>query len=191
MKRETIQHPADVSKSAAHWRMRAEEMRTLADDCRDRMVRLIMLRIAADYDRLAKHADGNSDTRDSMMIRMAADYDALADRARYMPHSFMLAQDVILDPETRKSVAVIRNGQVFRADKEGTKIATIIGSYLYALDGNLVGYLHDGHVIDPGTHSMPVAFRSLLETGTLEETRDRNSPAEAKGDGGFGVTALG
>jgi hypothetical protein len=33
------------------------------------------------------------------------------------------AQDVIFDPETRKSVAVIRNGAVFRNDKEGARIA--------------------------------------------------------------------
>jgi hypothetical protein len=51
----------------------------------------MMLRIAADYDRLAKHADRDSDTVDSMMVRMAADYDALTDCP-----GFMLAHDVIL-----------------------------------------------------------------------------------------------
>ena len=96
------------------------------------------------------------------MIRMVADYDARADRGRDMTRSFMLARDVILDPETRKSVAVIRNGQVFRDEEEGAKIATVIGSYLYDLSGNLVGYLHGGQVIDPIPQSMPIAFRNLL-----------------------------
>lgn len=35
MKREGVLDPNDVFRSAAHWRMRAEEMRTLADDCLD------------------------------------------------------------------------------------------------------------------------------------------------------------
>ena len=161
MKRESIR--GDISKSAAHWRMRAEEMRTLADDCLDRMARGMMRRIAADYDRLAEHADDNKDAVDSMIVRMAADYEELADRARYMPYGFMLAQDVILDPETWKCVAVVRNGQVFRDDRDGEQIATVLGSYLYDLNGNLVGYLQDGQVIDPSTQSTPVAFSKLLQ----------------------------
>jgi hypothetical protein len=40
----------------------------------------MMLRIAADYDRLAKHADGRS-SDNSMMLRTAADYEGLARRA--------------------------------------------------------------------------------------------------------------
>jgi hypothetical protein len=160
MKREGIQHPTDASKSVAHWLMRGEEMRTLADEAHDSVVRAMMLRIAADYDRLAKYAGDNSDTVDSMMLRMAADYDTLTDRAA---QGFCVAQDVILDPETRKCVAVIRNGQVFRGDYQGAKLATVLGPYLYDLKGNLVGYLQDGDVIGASTDSMPLAFRSLLE----------------------------
>ena len=97
------------------------------------------------------------------MVRMVADYDAFANRARDMTRGFMLAQDVILDPETRKSVAVIRNGQVFRDDEEGEKIATVLGSYLYDLSGNLVGSLHGEQVIDPSPQRMPIAFINLLK----------------------------
>jgi hypothetical protein len=46
-----------VINNAKHWRMRSEEIRTLVDDAQDPGVKAMMLRIAADYDRLAKWAD--------------------------------------------------------------------------------------------------------------------------------------
>jgi hypothetical protein len=50
-----------------HWRMRAEEIRTIAEETLDSAVTAMMLRIAADYDRLAKCAeDGTSVGRSSI-----------------------------------------------------------------------------------------------------------------------------
>jgi hypothetical protein len=43
-----------VIDRSAGWRIRAEEMRTTADDTHDPIERAMMLRIAGDYARLAK-----------------------------------------------------------------------------------------------------------------------------------------
>jgi hypothetical protein len=69
----------------------------------------------------------------------------------------------IVDPETGKIVAVIRYGEVFRNDKDGTRIATVLNANLYDLMGNFVGRLDDQHMIDVRTWSMPIAFRNLLQ----------------------------
>ena len=37
-----------------YWRFRAEEMRTIADEVKDAKTKLIMGRVAADYERIAK-----------------------------------------------------------------------------------------------------------------------------------------
>jgi hypothetical protein len=66
---------------AAHWRMRAEELRTFADDAIGPGARATMLRIAADYDRLAKHSE-DAAAVDALMFRVASDYDGLIKRPR-------------------------------------------------------------------------------------------------------------
>ena len=46
-----------LALSPDHWRYRAEEIRTLAEEISDETSRLMMLRIAIDYDRLAVRAE--------------------------------------------------------------------------------------------------------------------------------------
>ena len=68
MQRESVLDLAGVFKGALHWRMRAEEMRTIAEENRDSTARAMMLRIAADYDRLAEPADDNTELEVSTIV---------------------------------------------------------------------------------------------------------------------------
>jgi hypothetical protein len=78
-----------------------------------------------------------------------------------MAQDFILdAENFIFDSETRKNVAVIRNGAVFRDNKEGARIAYLIGSSLYDLNGNFLGRL------DGCARSFPIGLRKLLEANS-------------------------
>jgi hypothetical protein len=74
-----------------------------------------------------------------------------------------MAQDFIVDPENGRNVAIIRNGEVFRDDKEGAKIATLLNGNLYDLKGTLVGHLEGAHVTDATGSRLPIAFKKLVE----------------------------
>jgi hypothetical protein len=69
-RRKSIPHPDYLFKTPTHWRMRAEKMRTLAEEANDPTVRAMMLRIAADYDRLAESSNDLA-AHDSIMFRTA------------------------------------------------------------------------------------------------------------------------
>lgn len=48
--------PRHILNDPKHWHQRAEEARCLAEQMNDSESRRMMLRIAADYERLAEHA---------------------------------------------------------------------------------------------------------------------------------------
>jgi hypothetical protein len=56
--------------------MRAEELRSMTEDALSEADKAIILRIAKDYDRLARLAE-DAAAYDSLMVRAAADYDQL------------------------------------------------------------------------------------------------------------------
>ena len=70
MRHKRIPHSDYLFRTATHWRLRSEAMRTLAEEADDATVRAMMLRIAAGYDRLAESADDRAG-HDSIMFRAA------------------------------------------------------------------------------------------------------------------------
>ena len=60
--------------NAEHWKMREEEALTIAEQTKDKRCRQILVRIAADYRLLAKHADDHAAT-EATLVRLAADID--------------------------------------------------------------------------------------------------------------------
>jgi hypothetical protein len=70
--------------------------------------------------------------------------------------------DVILDPDTAKVVAEVRNGGVWR---DGTRIAVLVGAQMYDLNGNLLGKLA------AGDGSLPISFKNLVERKSAQTGR--------------------
>jgi hypothetical protein len=56
-----------------------------------------------------------------------------------------MVKDLIADQDTGKNVGLMRGGEVFRDDKEGTSIAIVLNDHLYDLNGVLVGHLKGRH----------------------------------------------
>jgi hypothetical protein len=71
-----------------------------------------------------------------------------------MNQELIFAQNVILDPDTAKIVAVVRNRGVWR---DGARIAVLVGAHMYDLNGNLLGKLA------AGAGSLPISFKNLVE----------------------------
>jgi hypothetical protein len=70
LRRKSIPHSDYLFMTGMHWRMRAEKMRTLAEETDDPTVRAMMLRFAATYDRVAGQA-ADPAQQDSIMFRRA------------------------------------------------------------------------------------------------------------------------
>jgi hypothetical protein len=67
MRRKGVPDCGYLFKTATHWRMRAEKMRALAEETHDPTVRAMMLRFAANYDRVAGQA-ADPARQDSIML---------------------------------------------------------------------------------------------------------------------------
>jgi hypothetical protein len=77
-----------------------------------------------------------------------------------MTQNFIFAQDVILDPDTGKILAVVRNGGVWR---DGARIAVVVREQMYDLNGNLLGKLA------AGAGSLPISFKNLVKGKSAAE----------------------
>jgi hypothetical protein len=65
-------------------------------------------------------------------------------RQGYVAPDFIVAHDFIFNPKTGKNAAIIRNGEVFRDNRERAGIAIFVGPCLYDLDRNLLGHIAAG-----------------------------------------------
>jgi hypothetical protein len=69
-----IPPPGLLFRTARHWNLRAEEMRSLAEEANDATVRRMMFRIAADYEWLGEKAVDRG-IRESVMFKGDVDRD--------------------------------------------------------------------------------------------------------------------
>jgi hypothetical protein len=88
-----------------------------------------------------------------------------------MTQDFIFAQDVILDPDTKKILAVVRNGGVWR---DGARIAVLVGAQMYDLNGNLLGKLA------AGDGSLPISFKNLVGGRSAHAERSLVFPARTQ-----------
>ena len=70
LRRKRIPHPSYPFKNAKHWRLRAEAMRTLAEEGIDSTVRAMMLRLTANNDRVGGQATDPAPQESIMFLRV-------------------------------------------------------------------------------------------------------------------------